>query len=157
MPQPEQSLLRRLAQADENAITFAPAPEVPREGVFGGYRMTWGGIQVSTIDGQQYATLFDFRDPNMRGLKPGAIVEWIPSGKRQHGWDLEYAKILRVVTPPSSMNPVARLLERFASDTDVEHLVRTVIPIIRDAQPPARPSAGRWNERRATWLVEVGI
>ena len=42
------------------------------------FRLTFGsfGQQYTRIDGREYITFFDLMDPNLRGLKPGAKVEF---------------------------------------------------------------------------------
>jgi len=47
-------------------------------GKFENFKLTYGsfGEQLTTIDGVRYLTWFDLRDPNLKGLDPGAEVEY---------------------------------------------------------------------------------
>jgi hypothetical protein len=47
-------------------------------GTFENFKVTHGsfGQQCTTIDGQTYLTWFDGADPSLRGLGPGAKVEY---------------------------------------------------------------------------------
>jgi hypothetical protein len=49
-----------------------------RIGTFESFEMTFGsfGQQYTTIDGQKYITYFDLAGPKLRGLGPGARVEF---------------------------------------------------------------------------------
>jgi len=49
-------------------------------GTFQGCRLTFGsfGQQYTTIDGRKYITFFNLADPKLRGLEPGARVEFEP-------------------------------------------------------------------------------
>ena len=49
-------------------------------GTFQECKLTFGsfGQQYTTIDGQKYITYFDLADPKLRGLEPGARVEFEP-------------------------------------------------------------------------------
>jgi hypothetical protein len=49
-----------------------------RIGTFETFELTHGsfGQQYSTIDGRKYVTWFDLSDPKLKGLAPGARVEF---------------------------------------------------------------------------------
>jgi hypothetical protein len=49
-------------------------------GTFEKFELTFGsfGQQYTTIDGRRYVTYFDLADPDLRGLGPGAQVEFEP-------------------------------------------------------------------------------
>lgn len=57
---------------------------------------TRGGYQITTIDGVKYGTLWDWREMRPLGLGPGAIVEYVVSG-RADPYDVPYAVICRVL------------------------------------------------------------
>lgn len=50
----------------------------PLTGTFQDFRLTLGscGHQYSTIDGQEFITWFDLRNPALKGLQPGCHVEY---------------------------------------------------------------------------------
>ena len=56
---------------------------------------TMSGYQRTTIDGVVYATAFDFAD--LPALKNGSRVEYERTGQRAQFYDLEVARIVRVV------------------------------------------------------------
>ncbi len=56
---------------------------------------TMSGYQQTTIDGVVYATTFDFAD--LPGLTKGSRVEYERTGQRAQFYDLEVARIVRVV------------------------------------------------------------
>jgi hypothetical protein len=75
-------------------------------GTFQRFELAFGafGQQYTTIDGRQYVTFFDLMDPNLRGLKAGAKVEFEatkgPTKLCNHPVVLEAlpaAKLLRVI------------------------------------------------------------
>ena len=49
-----------------------------RIGTFEDFELTFGsfGQQYTTIDGRRYITYFDLADPKLKGLEPGARVEF---------------------------------------------------------------------------------
>lgn len=49
-----------------------------RIGTFENFELTFGsfGQQYTTIDGQKHITFFDLTDPKLKGLEPGARVEF---------------------------------------------------------------------------------
>ena len=56
---------------------------------------TMSGYQQTTIDGVIFATTFDFA--NLPGLAKGSRVEFERTGQRAQFYDLEMARIIRVV------------------------------------------------------------
>jgi hypothetical protein len=57
---------------------------------------TLSGYQQTTIDGVVYATAFDFAD--LPRLTKGSRVEYERTGQRAQFYELEMARIVRVVT-----------------------------------------------------------
>lgn len=51
-----------------------------RTGIFQGFEVTLGqfGQQYTTIDGVKFITHFDLADPKLKGLQPGARVQYEP-------------------------------------------------------------------------------
>jgi hypothetical protein len=49
-------------------------------GTFERFELTFGsfGQQYTTLDGRKYITYFDLGDPKLKGLEPGARVEFEP-------------------------------------------------------------------------------
>ena len=58
------------------------------------------GNQWTTIDGVKYATYWDIRDPQIKALRPGAIVTYRPFKSRLWSTDAEltdFAEIISIV------------------------------------------------------------
>lgn len=75
----------------------------PRTGVFSSFKLTMGGYQVSTIGGQDYLTLEDYRNPPAgAGSLQDAIGKEVEFhvGPKPDGWNLPQAMITRVVSGP---------------------------------------------------------
>jgi hypothetical protein len=78
-------------------------------GTVEGLRYTRSGYQKTKIDGRWYATLFDLSE---HPVAVGRRVEYAPTGKRADAYDMEYARIVRVLGNPARVARRAKCVGR---------------------------------------------